>query len=239
MLKAARVVLSLLVLVSINSLAQTSDAAAPESNHSAVPTVTFSVEWSEAEPSHYVLTIESSGAAVYQSTGGKSVGGQPYSLKFTVSEGTRSRVFDTAKALDYFNRDFEYKKGKIAFTGKKTLAYSDGGERKFETTYNWSDNSSLRKLTELLQSISTTLEFGRSLSYRRRYDKLGLNAELKRMDELAAGGHLAELQVLSPDLEQIAADSSVMEIARQKARRLLQRANAGSAGSGSQAKAQR
>lgn len=238
MLKAARVLLGLLVLVSINSLAQTGDAAASKSNHSAVPTVMFTVDWPEAEPSHYVLTIEASGAAVYQSTGGKAVGGQPYSLKFNVSEATRSRVFDTAKALDYFNRDFEYKKGKIAFTGKKTLAYSDS-ERKFETSYNWSDNASLRKFTELLQSISTTLEFGRSLSYRRRYDKLGLNAELKRMDELAAGGHLAELQVLRPDLEQIAGDSTVMEIARQKARRLLQRANGGSTGSRSQAKAQR
>lgn len=238
MLKAARVVLGIFALVSYNSLAQTGDGAAVKTGQPAVPTVTFTVDWPEAEPSHYVLTIDASGAAVYQSTGGKSVGGQPYSLKFTVSEGTRSRVFDTARSLDYFNRDFEYKKGKIAFTGKKTLTYADG-ERKLETSYNWSDNTSLRKFTELLQGISTTLEFGRSLGYLRRYDKLGLNAELKRMDELAAAGHLAELQVLSAELEQIAGDSSVMEIARQKARRLLQRANAGSSASGSQAKAQR
>jgi hypothetical protein len=233
MFKAARAVLGFFVLVSFNCLAQTGDGTASKSGGPAAgPKVTFTLDWPEADPARYVLTIGSNGAALYESTGGSKSAGQPYSMKFTVSEATRARVFDTAKALDYFNRNFEYKKGKIAFTGKKTLSYADA-ERKFETTYNWSDNPALRKLTELLQGISTTAEFGRSLGYLRRYDKLGLNAELKRMDELAAGGHLAELQVLSAELEQIAGDSSVMEIARQKARRLLQRAGA------SQAAAQR
>jgi hypothetical protein len=237
MFKAAHVVVGIFALFSLNSLARTTEVATAKSGQ-AVPTVTFTLDWPEAEPAHYVLTIDSSGAAAYQSTGGSKSGGQPYSIKFTVSEGARSRVFDTARSLDYFSRDFEYKKGKIAFTGKKTLAYADA-ERKSETSYNWSDNSALRKLTELLQGISTTLEFGRSLGYMRRYDKLGLNAELKRMDELAAGGHLAELQVLSPELEQIAGDASVMEIARQKARKLLQRANASGSRPPSQAAAQR
>jgi hypothetical protein len=96
----------------------------------------------------------------------------------------------------------------------------------------------LRQLTELLQAISATLEFGRSLDYLYRHDKLGLNAELKRMDELAAAGQLAELQALGPQLQRIAGDSNVMEIARQKARRLLQRANANVPRNGSQITAQ-
>lgn len=238
MFRVARVFFCTLAALSVGSLAQTADVTAGKSgDHPAVPTVTFTLDWPEAEPAHYVLTIESSGAASYQSTGGKSRGGQPYSLKFTVSEGTRSRTFDTARALDYFSGNFEYKKGKIAFTGQKTLAYADTS-RAFATSYNWSDNSKIRQLTDLFQGVSTTVEFGRSLDYLRRYDKLGLNQELKRMDELAASGHLAELQVLSAELERIAGDSSVMEIARQKARRLLQRANAG-ASAGSQATAQR
>jgi hypothetical protein len=155
-----------------------------------------------------------------------------------VSEATRNRIFDTARTLNYFNGKFDYRKGKIAFTGTKTLAFADSA-RHFETSYNWSENAKLRQLTELLQGVATTLEFGRSLDYLYRHDKLGLNAELKRMDELAGAGQLAELQALGPQLERIAGDSHVMEIARQKARRLLQRVNAANPGTSTRTAAQR
>ena len=151
---------------------------------------------------------------------------EPYSSKFVASDTTRQRIFDLARALNYFKGNYDYKKGKIAFTGRKVLAYVDSS-RHFETSYNWAENSSVRQLTELMQAMGVTLEFGRSLEYLHRYDRLGLNAELQRMDELAARNQLAELQVLTPQLERIAADSNVMEIARQKARKLLERANAG------------
>jgi hypothetical protein len=238
MFKVARVVICILAALSVSSLAQTADIAAGKTgDHPAVPTVTFTLDWPAAEPEHYVLAVDSNGRATYKSSGAQRFPGNPYSFKFTVSETTRDRIFDTARALDFFSGNFEYKKRKVAFTGQKTLAYTDAS-RNLETSYNWSDNLKIRQLTELFQGIATTLEFGRSLDYLRRYDKLGLNAELKRMDELAASGQLAELQVLSADLERIAGDSSVMEIARQKARRLLQRANAGGS-PGSQATAKR
>jgi hypothetical protein len=228
MLKPAASVLVALALLPLCSLAQVPNLTpADGEERPAVPTVSFTLDWPGADPEHYVLAIDSSGRATYESAGGKRfVLGDPYSSKFTVTEATRHRIFDTARTLNYFNRDFEYRKGKVAFTGKKTIAYADAS-RQFEASYNWTDNHALRQLTELMQAVAATVEFGRSLDYMHRHDRLGLNAELKRMDELAASGQLAELQVLGPQLEQIAGDSSVMEIARQKARRLLQRANAG------------
>jgi hypothetical protein len=215
--------LAAVVLLALRCVGQASDPASSEAKQTLTPTVTFTLDWPGAEPEHYVITIDSSGQGTYESKGRPSAQREePYSLKFRASETTRQRIFDLARALNYFNGDFDYKKGKIAFTGRKVLAYMDSS-RHFETSYNWAENSSMRQLTELMQAIGVTLEFGRSLEYLHRYDRLGLNAELQRMDELASRGQLAELQVLTPQLEQIAEDSNVMEIARQKARKLLQR----------------
>lgn len=212
----------------------------PESNQDrpAVPTVTFKLDWPDADPEHYALAIEASGRAAYESRGGSKYTGVPYSFKFTASDGTRDRVFAAARELNYFSGNFDYKKAKIAFTGTKTLVYADSS-RHSETSFNWTENKTIRLLTDHLQAVASTLEFGRSLDYLYRHDKLGLNAELKRMDEMASGGQLAELQALGPQLERIAGDSNVMDIARQKARRLLQRANAESAASNSRTAARR
>lgn len=201
-----------------------------DEDHPATPTVTFKLNWPDAEPEYYALAIDATGKAAYDSRGGSKYLGVPYSAKFTASDATRDRIFSAARELNYFSGNFDYKKGKIAFTGTKTLIYSDSA-RHSETSYNWSENKTIRQLTEQLQAISSTLEFGRSLDYLHHHDRLGLNAELKRMDEMAASGQLAELQALGPLLERIAGDSNVMEIARQKARRLLQRANAQTAAS--------
>ena len=216
--------LSAIVLLGLHALGQTNP---PADQQVAVPTVTFTLDWPGADPEHYVIAIEYNGNGSYESSGRKSAPqSNVYTTKFSVTEGTRQRIFETARTLKYFNSDFDYKKKKVAFTGNKVLAYADAS-RHYQSSYNWSDDATVRQLTDLMQALGATLEFGRSLEYLHRYDRLGLNEELKRVDELAAEKQLAELQVLAPQLEQIAADANVMEIARQKARKILQRANAG------------
>ncbi|MGH9650735.1 MAG: hypothetical protein ACRD3I_09725, partial [Terriglobales bacterium] len=49
-----------------------------------------------------------------------------------------------------------------------------------------------------------------------------LNQQLQRMEEMAKGGWLRELQVIAPLLETLANDREIMHIARQRAQRLLQ-----------------
>jgi hypothetical protein len=57
------------------------------------------------------------------------------------------------------------------------------------------------------------------LQYLRRFDKLGLEEELKGMEN--EGQNLAELQIIAPMLESIANDPAILNIARQRAKRLL------------------
>jgi len=100
------------------------------------------------------------------------------------------------------------------------LAYQDG-EHKGEAHYNYSPIPAIQELTAIFQNTSTTLEFGRRLAYYHQYQKLALDDELKRMEEMNRSGNMAELQAVAPLLKEIVADTSVINVTRARAQRLL------------------
>jgi len=114
----------------------------------------------------------------------------------------------------------------LAFTGKKTLSYKDA-QRSGESSYNYSPNSAVQELTDLMQNLSATLEFGHRLQYDHRYQKLALDEELKRMEEMAHSNQLIEVAAIQPILDQIIADQSVINVTRARAQRLRERAGGG------------
>lgn len=189
-----------------------------------IPTITFDLLWEAATPQNYTVKVDGTGAAKYTSrnpTRPESAGEPPYIVDFTMSPPNQARIFEAAKSLNYFHGDFDYKQHKIANTGRKTLTYADS-TRHFETTYNWSENKEIQELTAIFQGISNTVEHGNKLQFLRRFDKLGLDKELNAMEALAHDHNLAELQIIAPTLETIANDPAVMNIARQRARHLLE-----------------
>jgi len=64
-------------------------------------------------------------------------------------------------------------------------------------------NPAVRDLTAVFQNISTTLEFGRRLDYYYHYQKLALEEELKRMEQMVNEKSLEELQAVAPILQRI------------------------------------
>jgi hypothetical protein len=72
--------------------------------------------------------------------------------------------------------------------------------------------------------LSNTIEHGRKLQFLRRFDKLGLEAELRVMEDAAESHTLVEIQLIAPTLESIAEDHTILNIARQRAHRLLAKA---------------
>lgn len=194
--------------------------------HPRVPTVTFDLFWDVATPQEFTIHTQADGPSSYLSRNPMKVTPEgeekdpDYTLDFSMSAKDAARIFKLAQQANYFNGDFEYRAHRIANTGKKTLTYADES-RHFQTVYNHSENKAIQELTSLFQGISSTIEFGRKLQFKHKYDKLGLEAELKAMEDAADNHNLAEIQVVSATLKDIADDSSVLNIARQRARRLL------------------
>lgn len=193
------------------------------------PTITFDLYWEAATPQNYTITVDSSGQASYISRNparadANQSADPDFTLDFTLSPATRDRLFTQAKAANYFQGDFAYKKHAVASTGKKTLTYADP-TRHFQTIYDYSQNATIEEVTRIFTGVSNTIEHGRKLQFLRRFDKLGLDQELKGMEELAQNGYMVEIQIIAPTLQEIANDPAVMNIARQRAQRLLASVN--------------
>jgi hypothetical protein len=200
-----------------------------EQQNPVLPTITFDRVWEAYKPQDVTITVQSTGSAKYLSrnpfTPPDQTGADPdYMLDFTVSTRNQGRLFRDAREANYFNGDFSYKKHVVASTGKKTLTYSDP-VRHFSTTYDYSDNKVIEEITNIFSGISNTIEHGRKLVFLHRFDKLGLEEELKGMESAAEGHNLVEIQIIAPTLKSIADDRTVLNIARQRAKRLLAKAN--------------
>ncbi|HEV7522303.1 MAG TPA: hypothetical protein VGP89_14470 [Candidatus Angelobacter sp.] len=194
-----------------------------------LPTITFDRVWEAYKPQNINITVQATGPAKYLSrnpfTPPEQAGPDPdYLFEFTLSPRNQEKLFRDAREANYFSGDFSYKKHVVASTGKKTLTYADPN-RYFETTYDYSENKAIQEITDIFQGISNTIEHGRKLVFLHRFDKLGLEEELKGMESAVAGHNLEELQIIAPTLESIAEDRAVLNIARQRAQRLLAKAN--------------
>jgi hypothetical protein len=198
--------------------------------------VTFTIDFPTSQPEHYSIRVQSDGLARYQSSGRRSPDSDEtdshesdsrendsFDLDFTVAAETRQRIFELAAKAGYFQKDVDSHHKDLAFTGKKTLAYKDA-RRSGEATYNYSLKPAVQDMTSLMQSLSATLEFGHRLQYDHQYQKLALDEELKRMENLARNNELIEVAAIQPILDQIIADQSVINVTRARAQRLLERA---------------
>jgi hypothetical protein len=174
-------------------------------------TLSFTFDFPGSEPSHYVIAVSSDGKASYDSNG---------RLEFVASPQTRTRMFDLVKKARYLRGQIDSKKQGLASTGVKTLAYKDANTSA-DATYNYSQIGAVQQLTDLFQSMSSTLEFGRRLEYFHRYQKLALDEELKRMEELSVRGQITELSAVAPVLKEIVDDPSVIKVVRARAQKLL------------------
>ena len=198
-------------------------AANSQTEGGQVPSVSYTQDFEGANPSHYEITITRDGHGTYVSNGQLSRDAQPADpvpVAFAVSDKVRDQIFELAKRAHYFDGKVDSGRTNIANTGAKTLSYHDE-KRATKASYNYSEIPAIQEETSVFQNLSTTLEFGRRLTFFHKYQKLALDDELKRMDDLRVEGMLGDVQAIAPVLREIAHDQQVMNVTRSRALRLL------------------
>ena len=188
----------------------------------ATATLQFKLDFAGSNPSQYDITVTTDGHGTYTSNGQLGSDASPDSapLEFTLSESTRKNLFDLAKRSKYFAGKVDSGNKKIANTGAKTLSYKDASHQT-SATYNYSPNPSIQQITEIFQNLSTTLEYGRRLSWFHKYQKLALDNDLSQMQDRVRSNTLGDVEAIAPVLQAIVDDPSVINISREKAMRLL------------------
>jgi hypothetical protein len=191
--------------------------------------VTFKFDWDQGRPwVQYSIAIDDAGNAHFEGVGNPidNGDGDKFSEDFVMTTSNRQKIFDLARKLDYFQGNFEARQKNIARTGEKTLSYhgarTGGGQTTdHSSTYNYSPNSDVQELTRLFQAIATTIEYGRKLESQYRFDKLGMDAQLRALQDMQASHSIEELQAIEPILQKIADDPNMMHINRVTAKQLL------------------
>jgi hypothetical protein len=211
--------------------------APPAAPSPAGATVSYEVDSANRDPAKYFLTIDLVGHAVYTAedkpdpsaaADDDTPAPPPYRVEFDVSPLTRERIFALAQQLDYFHGDYEFRKHKVADTGQKTLRYHDP-TRDTSTVFHWSEDKEIQDISAIFESIALTQALARKVQFLRRFDKLGLDDVLKRMEELHRENELLEIQSIAPTLRLVANDVSIMHVARERAARLLDQIDAAQA----------
>lgn len=191
--------------------------------------VAFKFDWDQGRPwLKYTISVDDAGNTHFEGVGNPvdSGDGDGFTQDFTMTVANRQKIFELAKDADYFRGNLEAKQKNIAKTGQKILEYhgrTPAGGQAINTsaTYNYSPNSDVQALTRIFQSIATTLDFGRGLAFQYRFDKLGLDARLKSLQDMQASHYVEELQAIEPILQKIASDPNMMHINRVTAKQLL------------------
>ncbi len=188
--------------------------------------VTFEQRWPTRDPQWFELVVQHDGTAKYRSLplpdpkAPANDPPEPYEFTFTLSPQSRDFIFAIAPRLHQFQPTLD--KNNVAFTGTKTLRYEDPALPPSSISYNYSSSPELARLTTFLEGVSETIQLSQSLQFQLRFDKLALDSSLRRAEELVSSRQLYELQILTPILTRIANDPTIMNIARQRARRILQ-----------------
>jgi hypothetical protein len=208
--------------------AAASSSPAPSAD-SGKATVTFQFDHAGLPVPRYVLTVHEDGSGTYHAEESERRSAdsavQQVSMKqvdraVVISPETTAKIFETARALNHFNVFCGTKAKNIADTGKKILTYT-GGDGTGTCTYNYSDDKNIEMLTSIFYGIAYTMDVGRKLDFERRFDRLGLDAELLALENAVKSKDALELGNIAPTLKTIATDAEVMQRARVRAGKLL------------------
>jgi hypothetical protein len=182
-------------------------------------TITYRRVFKGSNPEFIEIKIGDGGTASYDI---RQLSEDPDPQPFEVGDAVRTRIFELAGELHNFEGlDLDVHR-RIADLGEKTLRYEKGGEV-HETRYNYTLNRSAQQLALIFEGLFQQQRDFTLLQQRLKYDRLGVNDALHQFEDDLGQRTLPEPERLLPVLDRIAADSRVVEVARQLARALAER----------------
>jgi hypothetical protein len=141
---------------------------------------------------------------------------------FEVGPAVQKQIFDLAAQLKNFAVPSLDVQKKIANLGQKTFRYENGSET-HETSFNYTLNPTANQLMQIFEGLARQQQDLVLLERQAKYDRLGVNDALLQFETDLDHRQLPEPERMLPILDQIAADSHYLEIARTRARALAER----------------
>lgn len=180
----------------------------------------------------YVLTVSEDGRSIYAANyPAERPRYSPYqaasepapdtqvSIPVMLSPATTRMLFERVRATNGL-QGCESALKNIAKTGIKTLSLTSI-EGTVKCSWNFSEDRNVAVVEKAFEAIAFTLDEGRRLEQKHKYDRLALDLEVQLLVDNVKRGSAIELETISPVLRGIADDSQVLERVRAKAVKLL------------------
>jgi len=182
-------------------------------------TITYRRVFKGSTPEFIEIKISDQGKATYDIRQlDEDVDPEPFDVGAVVQQ----KIFDLARELKNFSVASLDIQKKIANLGQKTFRYENGAEV-HETSFNYTINPSATQLMQIFEGLARQQQDLVLLQRQAKFDRLGVNDALMQFETDMDHRLLPEPERLLPILDQIAADSHFIEIARARARALAER----------------
>lgn len=182
------------------------------------PTLTFRKVFKSSYPEFSEIKVSEDGSGTYDI---RQLDETPSPQPMQVGQALARKIFELAGQLHNFQGvDLDVHR-RIADLGQKTFRYQNGTEN-FEVTFNYTLNSAANQLLAIFDGLQRQELDYSDMQRAMRYDHLGINDVMSRVQRDVKNKLLPEPEALLPTLDQIAANTDLVDIARQRARSIAE-----------------
>lgn len=179
-------------------------------------TITYRKIFKSSYPEFAEIKLDQSGHGTFDI---RQLDEEPNPQPFEVNASLAERIFALAAKLHNFQGvDLDIHR-RIANLGEKTLRYDKGSET-HEVKFNYTLDDSASQLMAIFEGLARQATDLSDLQRTMRYDRLGVNDVLQQIEQDYNNKLFPEPERLVGALDQVAADSKFIDIARQRARNL-------------------
>ena len=182
----------------------------------AEPKITFSKSFPGSVPAYVEITVDKTGAAEY-----KEDPKDDNPLKFQLQPEETSAIFSLGDRLDHFNHPIESGL-KVANMGLKTFRYVPGDGASHEVKFNYSEDPEAKTLLDWFERISETERALIDLERAVRFDKLGVQDAILRIEVTRDQKRLVAERQFLPLLDRVVKNESYLHMARERAAALTE-----------------
>jgi hypothetical protein len=179
-------------------------------------TITYRKIFKSSYPEFAEIKLNQSGHGTFDI---RQLDEEPNPQPFEVNAALAERIFALAAKLHNFQGvDLDIHR-RIANLGEKTFRYDKGSET-HEVKFNYTLDDSASQLMAIFEGLARQATDLSDLERTMRYDRLGVNDVLQQIEQDYNNKLFPEPERLLGALDQVAADSKFIDIARQRARNL-------------------
>ncbi len=197
------------------------------------PRLFYSKTFPGSKPPYMEIRLDRAGRAEY-----REAADEEFPIAFQLRPRETRVVWELSEKLDRFRKPLESGL-KVARMGDKLLRWEQGQER-FETKFNHTLDPDAQLLHDWFERMCESAILQADLERAVKYDRLGVNQAILRIEAAWDRKRLVGVDQYVPLLKRVAANSSYLNMARERAEKLLalfqteEGSEAGPAGEGRQ-----